>query len=487
MSDIYRYISSNYHTFFMKSRGMYSVDYETLIQDLYNIIADLFRTGKLVVNNIPKLIFINTAERKSKYIVTNDGHYILLDLRQILECTWGSRVAIGIDGDIFSVVSAGSHRDEENYDVSMSLYLYSSDQNVLKARICNCYNLADLCFSKGYVDAAIKNLCSIMAMREDIHSNDLADLMFSTQFSYEAKIIGKFIYIHELTHFFLEQNKKNINGIGEFEKLIKLIRIKYESGDLSKEWRKYACQYSSDNYIANKEISNLFSALKIDDQCPGLFEQLRDNLLSWKDMNFDLRDWELFSEELICDIIALNTIIGNGNQDYYIISYIVRALLIQETFSLQDSLLRCITSRKKEIYSKHIKRVQLIFAALLVDYQERENQQSWESIIDFLDYGRKEFDDLLIDICNSVEVIHENFYLVAVQDFCKSLLTEDVLHKHINCAYFFEENSKEKFVFTDDYMGKENINKMHLTNIDGILFQKSLTVEYDKFIQYVFE
>ncbi len=161
--------------------------------------------------------------------------------------------------------------------------------------------------------------------------------------------------------------------------------------------------------------------------------------------------------------------------------------MIQETFSLQDSLLRCITSRKKEIYSKHIKRVQLIFAALLVDYQERENQQSWESIIDFLDYGRKEFDDLLIDICNSVEVIHENFYLVAVQDFCKSLLTEDVLHKHINCAYFFEENSKEKFVFTDDYMGKENINKMHLTNIDGILFQKSLTVEYDKFIQYVFE
>lgn len=208
MSDIYRYISTNYHTFFMESRGMYSVDYETLIQDLYNIISDLFRTGKFVVNNIPKLIFINTAERKSKYIVTNDEHYILLDLRQILECAWGSRVAIGIDGDIFSVVSAGSRRDEDNYDVDMSLYLYSSDQNILKARVCNCYNLADLCFSKGYVDAAIKNLCSIMAMREDIHSNNLADLMFSAQFLYETKIIGEFIYIHELTHFFFGTEQK---------------------------------------------------------------------------------------------------------------------------------------------------------------------------------------------------------------------------------------------------------------------------------------
>lgn len=476
MSDIYRYISNNYHAFSMKSRGKCLVSYETLYKELCSIIFDLFKARQFVVSDIPKLIFINTAERKSKYIVTNDEHYILLDLHQVMECAWGSLVATCIDGDILTVVNAGSG----------SLFLYSSNENILKAKICNCYNLADLCFSTGYVDAAIKNLCSIIMIHEDINSNNLVDLIFQEEFLCEAKIIGEFIYLHELTHYFIEQNQKSISGTKKFEKLINLIRLKYESGVLSKEWRKYAYKYSSDNHIMNDEIANIFSTLKINEKYPGLFELLQENILSWKNMTFDSNDWGLYSEELICDIIALNAIIDNEKKDYNIISYIVRALLIQETFSLQESLLTYITGKKKEIYSRNIKRVQLIFTALLVDYQEFENQQGWDSIISNLNYNKEEFDDLLINICNSVEVIHENFYLIAVHDFCKSLLSEDILHKHINCAYFLDSDYK-KFVFTDDYSDKKNNNKIHLTNIDGVLLQKGLTEEYDKFVQYVFQ
>lgn len=486
MREIYRYISNNYHTFAMESRGMYSINYEILAKEICNIVSDFFKTHSSLLSEIPELIFINTVERKSKYIVEYDEHYILLDLHQVMEYVWGSQVASFIDGDILSVISGATGGDKENIEIGMALFLYSSDQNILKARICNCFNLADLCFSKGYVDAAIKNLCSVITMREDINDNNLADMIFSEQLLYEAKIIGGFIYLHELTHHFFERNKKHLSGIGDIKRLINLIRLRYESGVLSKEWRKYACKYSSDNYIVNLEISDLFCKMKINTKYPRLFEQLENHALSWKNMNFESDDWELFSEELICDIIALNAIISIEKANHYIISYIVRALLIQETFSLQDNLLMCLTGRQKEINLKNIKRVQLIFAALVVDYQECENHQGWNSIISYVNYGKEKFDDLLIDICNSVEVIHENFYLVAVQDLFKSLLSEDVLHKHINCAYFLEAGSK-KFVFTDDYSGKKNTNKKRMTDIDSILLQKELIKEYEKFIQYVFE
>lgn len=485
MSNILRYISNNYHAFFMKSRGMYSADYEALVKSICNMISDLLQMSQLEINEIPNLMFINTAERKSKYIVTDDEHYILLDLCQILEYAWGSQVAICIDGDILNVVSTGDGYNEGNYDIDSSLFLFESNQNILKAKICNCYNLADLCFSEGYVDAAVKNLYSIISMRESIHSNSLADMILSKQLLYEAKIIGGFIYLHELTHYYIEQNKKNMNKDIKFEKLINLIRLNYESGRLSKEWKKYACEYNSYNNIVNNQISNLFSELKVNDRYPGLFEQLRDNVLSWKNLSFDLSDWDLYSEELVSDIIALNTIISN-EKDYYIISYVVRALLIQETFSLQDNILKYITGKQKEIHPFNIKRVQLIFAALLVDYQEYEKQQGWNSIINHLGYNREEFDDLIIDLCNSVEVIHESFYLIAIQDFCKLLLSEDILHKNINCAYFLDKYSK-KFVFTDDYSGKKNADKIHFKNIDALLFQKELTEEYEKFIEYVFK
>lgn len=484
VESIYRYICNNYHVMQMKIKGMYSIDSNVLIKEIYEMISNMEMTYKLASYDIPKLIFFNTSERKSKYIITEEGHYIVLDIRQIVECAFGSEVAIAIDGDMLFTVS-GVNRDDNGTNILMSSFLYSSDKNLLKARICNCYNLADLCFSRGYVDAAVKNLCSIKMIKEDVSTSNLYDLFFSQQISNESKYIGGFIYLHELTHYYIRYNKKNSSKMNEYKDLLNLIRIRYESGVLGEIWKKYAREFSSDNYIENKNISDLFFYLRINDKYPELIDQLNENILSWKNMCFDLDNWDLYSEELICDIEALNMLIYNKTGNYYIISFIIRALLIQETFSLQNNLLMYITEKRKSLSSLNIKRVQLIFSALIVDYQEYSNNQESKSIIKFLDYNNDEFSDLIVDICNSVEVIHENFYLTAIQDFCKSLLSEDILHKHINCAYYSDDDLKN-FIFTDNYNGEKHSGR-YITNIDAVLLQNELTQEYDKFVDYIFK
>lgn len=489
MKDIYRYILNNYHILQMNNKGMHSINCKVLADGIYNLISNLKTAHELVPKDI-QLVFINTVERKSKYLTTDEKDYIFLDLHQIVECTWGSQVAVRIEGDMDTVISGTDSYDKDGYkNISMSYFLYSSNKNILKARICNCYNLADLCFSKGYVDAAIKNLCFVKAIREEIHEsknncNDLIDKYISGNLLYEAENMGLFIFLHELTHYNIAFRKKSISGMQEYRKLVDLIRLRYENGDLSKEWRKYAKQYSYDNDIENCHISDLFVKLKINDRYPELYQQLKINILSWKELYFDLDNWNLYSEELVCDIVALNALIDNEKFNFFWISYIIRFLLIQETFSLQNNLLNYIMGKEKTICSLNIKRVQLIFSALVVDYQERKKQKKWESIINYSDDENIGFEIFLEDICTSIELIHENFYLTSIKDFCKLLLSDDILHKHINCAYYLNNISKD-FVFTDDYNGKI-YSKKHINSFDAILLQNDLTEEYNNYVDFIF-
>lgn len=228
----------------------------------------------------------------------------------------------------------------------------------------------------------------------------------------------------------------------------------------------------------------MFVKLKINDRYPELYQQLKINILSWKELYFDLDNWNLYSEELVCDIVALNALIDNEKFNFFWISYIIRFLLIQETFSLQNNLLNYIMGKEKTICSLNIKRVQLIFSALVVDYQERKKQKKWESIINYSDDENIGFEIFLEDICTSIELIHENFYLTSIKDFCKLLLSDDILHKHINCAYYLNNISKD-FVFTDDYNGKI-YSKKHINSFDAILLQNDLTEEYNNYVDFIF-
>lgn len=81
-------------------------------------------------------------------------------------------------------------------------------------------------------------------------------------------------------------------------------------------------------------------------------------------------------------------------------------------------------------------------------------------------------------------MIHENFYLTSIKDFCKLLLSDDILHKHINCAYYLNNISKD-FVFTDDYNGKI-YSKKHINSFDAILLQNDLTEEYNNYVDFIF-
>ena len=491
MRGIDRYILNNYHHFPMQFKSMYSIDYNILAEELcrtINILMlnlnDSLPNESISEGVIPELILINSSERKSKYISTEKRDYIILDLRQILEYAFGSKIANSINDDVETIVSISDGCDKNDINIIMSIFSYKSIQNILKARICTGYNLADLCFSNGYVDAAVKTLCSIKMIRGDLYEKNVQNFVIPRELLYESKIIGGFIYLHEFTHYFIRRTEKSIFKINEFNELINLIRLRYENGILSKEWNKYAKQYSSNNHIINHKIYNLFIDLKINERYPKLFEELKRNALSWKELSFDLEDWDLYAEELICDIVSINTIIDSGQDNYYLIPTIIRSLLVQETFSLQNNLLMYITGKQKKISSLNIKRVQLLFSALGVDYQEH-NKQNWKPIINCLEYRKNHFWDLLEDIWNSIEVIHENFYLTAIQDFCNSILSDDILHKNINCAYFLHDTTKN-FVFTDDYCGEKYTEKSKITNVDAILLQKNIAEEYGKFVNYVF-
>lgn len=469
----------------MKQRSVYSIEYENLIKEISDTISSIMRKSQFESTDIPRLKFINTTERKSKYIAIHDKHFILVDLHQVIECVWGLEVASAIDDDVLLTIS-GARGNKKDYDISMSKFMYSSNQNIIKAWIFNCYSLADICFSKGYVDAAVKNLLAAKWMREDIHCDNWYATLSLRPLINIANNIGSFIYLHELTHYFIEHNKNNLSKSEEYIKLIELIRVSYESGILNQEWDKLAKRYSSENYSETIEIEEIFSEFKISERYPKLLELLIENIFSWKKLSFDSNDWDLYSEELICDIIALNAIISNNPNDYDIISFIIKLLLMQETASLQNNLLMYVTGQQVCINSQNIKRAQLILSALIVDYNEYRNQQEWDSIFNYLDYDVTVFDDLLIDVFNSMEMIYENVYLVAIKYFCKSLLSQDILHKHLNCAYFLDD-SEENFVFTDDYNGEKYTEKRHLSNFDAILLQQDLTFEYNKFVNYVFE
>lgn len=489
MGDIYKYITGNYHLLLNENLNVYRIDIEKLEKTIFRVVLNLDIIEQVEKNDIPTFIIINSAERKSKYIIMNDEHYILLDLHQIIECAWALKVTRLIDEDILFVVSAG-HGEKKEYNVDMSLFTYDSNENLLRAEISTCYNLADLCFSKGYVDAAVKNLCSIMMMKEDINSNGVIG-EYSGELFNLSECVGTFVLLHEYMHYLIRKNKNVIGRIRKYSELLDLIRLKYENGILSEEWKKYAKQISSDNFIENKNIFELFAKLEIIQKYPKFLEELKENILSWKELTFNVDDWEAYGEELICDIEALNIMCGlwnsNANRNYYLISHIVQSLLIQETFSLQEDMLLYVTGKRKTLHSHNIKRAQLIFAALVVGYQDNNIQQEGVSIIDNLELNKNEFTDLMIDICNSVEVIHENFYLVAVQNFCKSLLSENVLHRHINCAYYLNNNYKD-FAFTDDYHGRsKKYTGKSVTSIDAVFLQKSITHEYNKFVDYVFK
>ncbi len=88
MKDIYRYILNNYHILQMNNKGMHSINCKVLVDGIYNLISNLKTAHELVPKDI-QLVFINTVERKSKYLTTDEKDYIFLDLHQIVECTWG--------------------------------------------------------------------------------------------------------------------------------------------------------------------------------------------------------------------------------------------------------------------------------------------------------------------------------------------------------------------------------------------------------------
>lgn len=480
MDDLLNYIKANYHILTSEHSGLYKIDTDYLKFGICYIINSLECND---IKQWPEPIFINSVERKTKYIVLEDKHYIILDCRQIVECAYASMLITLINGDIDFTISVPNEADKN--EIKASVYHYSTEEHTHKLRICNFYSLADLCFSMGYVDASVKNLTIAKNIKDDFFPQNRLKREEIEELTYRAQIIGVFMYLHELVHYMLKEDYNFNHQANSFSELLNLILERYNNGQLSREWKRNTKQYGLENSIRNYTLANLFEEFQINKKFPFLHKFLQKNILSWREFCLEKEKWNIYSKELICDIVAINMLMKSkiGKEEHYLLSIIIRCLLVQETYSLQNNLLNYCTQKKKEISTLNIKRVQLIFATLIIDNFNRKCL-GWEPIIKNLHYEYIDFDDLINDICCSVEIAFENQYLYAIEDFFRSLLSENLFRRYIKCAYYITENSKD-FVFTDDYQGKHNPNR-YITSYDAILLQKDILIEYDKFERYVF-